>query len=172
MLNKLLQYYRTKKYLRVSGQMFLLILFVTGLHYWQSRNMVHGPAPRIIDRLLTGEAFDLAAQPGEVTYIYFWAPWCPVCKLQDSSIDAIARDYRVITIASWADNKKEVIEYMGQRKLDFPVIVDEQGEWAALYGVKAVPAGFYMDRNADIRFTVSGYTSEMAMRLRLWWLEK
>jgi thiol-disulfide isomerase/thioredoxin len=169
--NKLRQQYKTKKYLRFILQLLLLLMFVTGLHYWQSRNLMRGPAPLIVDQLLTSERFDLADYHGQPVFVYFWAPWCPLCKLQGSSIESIARDYRVISIAAWAENKAEVMAYMQQRNLNFPVIVDEQGEWAAVYGVKAVPAGFFLDKEAGIYFVESGYTTEIGLRLRLWWLE-
>jgi len=170
-LNTLRDKIKTINLSSVLLQLLLLLGFVVVLGYWTSRDMVRGPAPLIIDQQLSGEPYDLAGFRGEPVFIYFWAPWCPICKLQDSSIDAIAKDYHVITIASWVDTKAEVVANMQQRNLSFPVIVDEQGEWAKLYGVKAVPASFFMGKNGEISFVESGYTSEIGMRFRLWWLE-
>lgn len=172
MLNKLRKLFKPKTLASILLQLLLVLLIVTGIGYWKSRNMASGAAPIIVDQLQTGESYNLAAFHGEPVFIYFWAPWCPICKLQDSSIESIAKDYRVITIASWVGNKAEVIAHMQQRNLTFPVIVDEHGAWAEAYGVKAVPAGFFLDKQGEIGFTESGYSTEAGMRFRLWWLAK
>lgn len=66
----------------------------------------------------------------------------------------------------------QVREYLKRENLSYPVIVDEDGEWANVYGVKAVPASYIIDSKGVIRFIEKGYSSETGLRLRLWWLEQ
>ncbi|VAW54770.1 hypothetical protein MNBD_GAMMA07-2798, partial [hydrothermal vent metagenome] len=97
--------------------------------------------------------------------------WCHICEFENSNIANIAKDYDVITIASWSESATQVKAYLQKEKLNFPVIVDEDGEWAKVYGVKGVPASFVLDKTGVIQYIETGYTSEMGLRLRLWWLE-
>jgi alkyl hydroperoxide reductase subunit AhpC len=46
---------------------------------------------------------------------------------------------------------------------------DEDGWISEKWGVHAVPASFIIDRTGRIRFVEVGYTTEIGLRLRLWW---
>jgi len=57
---------------------------------------------------------------------------------------------------------------MQKKQLAWSVINDTHGHIAESYGVKAVPALFFINTDGDIVFTSVGYTSEWGLRLRLW----
>jgi thiol-disulfide isomerase/thioredoxin len=118
--------------------------------------------------LLDQSPFDIQQLKGQPFLLHFWASWCPVCRLEEGSIDALAKDYPVITVASWSD---DVASYMEENKLSFPVLSDPDGDLAAVYGIKGVPASFFVDAQGRIQFVEIGYTSEIGFRLRLWWLQ-
>jgi alkyl hydroperoxide reductase subunit AhpC len=63
---------------------------------------------------------------------------------------------------------EEVISYMQQEKLQFPVINDPDGIVAQRFGVRAVPSSFVIDENNNIMFRETGFTTETGLRLRLW----
>lgn len=166
----LVRLYREKVALRIAVQALLIIIVYFALRSWQTRDYVEGRVPDISTKLLTGEVFELEKQQKPLL-IHFWASWCPVCELEHSSVQSLAEDYSVITVASWSGDVNEVASYLEQQGLNIPVIVDEGGELARLYGVKAVPASFFVDAGHQIRMIERGYTTETGMRLRLWWLE-
>ncbi len=172
-MNKLslLRLYREKTAFRIVVQALLVIVIYFALRSWQTRDYAEGSAPDISARLITGEVFELAKQQKPLL-IHFWASWCPVCELEHSSVQSLADDYNVVTIASWSGGADEVASYLDQQGVNMPVIVDEDGELARLYGVKAVPASFFVDAGQQVRMVERGYTTETGMRLRLWWLEK
>jgi len=153
-------------------QLGLLLLVIFIIRSCQQSEVVNGVAPVINDRLLTGEMVDLKQYRGKPLLVHFWATWCPVCKLENSNIDAIAKDYPVITIASWSESEDEVKEFMSNENLGMPVIVDADGEWARLYGIRGVPISFILDPLGNIQFIESGYSTEAGLRLRLWWAGK
>lgn len=166
----LLRLYREKAVLRIIVQALLIVIIYFVIRSWQTRDYVEGGAPNISTKLLSGEVFELEKQQKPLL-IHFWASWCPICELEHSSIQSLADDYSVVTIASWSGDADEVGSYLEQQGLNMPVIVDEDGELARLYGVKAVPASFFVDVGKKIRMVERGYTTETGMRLRLWWLE-
>ena len=48
-------------------------------------------------------------------------------------------------------------------------MIEPDGSVAASYGFRAVPAFAVIGSDGRIRATSVGYTSEIGMRLRLWW---
>jgi len=160
------------KWRSIFIQLLLLIIIFAGVSWYQQRNVIHGIAADISARLINGRKVSLSQYQGRPVLLHFWATWCPVCKLENSNIQNIAKDYQVLSIASWSGSHEDVARYMQKEKLSFPVIVDDDGVWAGLYGISAVPVSFVIDANGEIQFVVSGYSPELALRIRLWWLEK
>jgi hypothetical protein len=58
-----------------------------------------------------------------------------------------------------------------RRSLDWLSAVDPDGALARRYGLASVPACIVLDAQGRIRFAEVGYTSELGMRLRLWWAQ-
>lgn len=170
-MNKLHRYYKQHRLFRIASQVLIFFLIYMGVRYWQSLDNIQGQAPVIVAQTISGKAFDLRETHAKPILVHFWATWCPICNLENSNIAALAQDYQVITIASWSEGKQQVMDFMQEKNLKMPVIVDEDGEWAKLYNVKSVPASFIIDTQGDIQFIEKGYSSEMGLRLRLWWLQ-
>ncbi|WP_317623011.1 redoxin domain-containing protein [Thiohalobacter thiocyanaticus] len=91
-----------------------------------------------------------------------------MCRLEEDSIDALARDRPVLTVALDSGSDGELKQYMTEQGLEFTVINDRDGAIAARYGVQGVPASFVIGPQGDIRFTSVGYTTGVGLRLRLW----
>ena len=157
-------------WLAIFLQLAILFSVFLGARAWQLREAINGAAPNIQGTLLDGRVIELAHYAGQTVLVYFWASWCPVCTLTSGSVNSIAEDYKVITIASWSGDARLVQDYIHQAGLSMPVMVDNDGVWAEQYGIKGVPASFIIDAAGDIQFIESGYTTEYGLRSRLWWL--
>ena len=160
---------RVKKFL-LTG-LFYLVSFVVlaqGISWWKSRDAMSGNLSEFNVELMDGSRYSISTFSGEPVLFHFWATWCPVCGLQNGSIESIAEDYPVVSIASWSEGETEVKSYMQENGLTFPVMLDESGELARSFGLKGVPASFILSPGSDISFVESGYTSELGLRLRLW----
>ena len=59
---------------------------------------------------------------------------------------------------------------MAEEGVSYRVILDPSGRLAGRFGVKAVPTSMIIDANGEIRFVEVGYTTEIGLRLRLWWV--
>jgi len=148
-------------------QLVILAVIYTGLQFWQTRNAISGTAPAINATLLDGRLVALSDFRGKPVLVHFWASWCPICRFTHPSIDNIAEDYAVLTVASMSGDAEAVSEYVREQGIVTPVIVDEQGDWARLYGVKGFPSSFIIGPDGEITDIEIGYSSYWGLRLRL-----
>jgi len=146
----------------------VLLVLILGIRAWQQSGTASGPAPALAGELLDGKPVALAAFAGKPVLVHFWATWCPICRAEQGSIDALARDVPVITVAMQSGSREEVIQFLRKETLSFPVLNDPDGVIAAQWGVRAVPASFIVDGAGQIRFLEIGYTTGVGLRLRLW----
>lgn len=143
----------------------IVLLAVRG---WTQRHMLSGAVPEISGELLSGGAYALLADKRRPLLIHFWASWCPICELEQGSIQSISKDHAIITIAMQSGQASEVKAYMRKKQLQFPVINDPDGKLAGRFGVRAVPSSFVIDEKNNIVFRESGFTTEAGLRVRLW----
>ncbi len=146
----------------------LLLLVLTAIHWWQTRDVASGPAPLLAGQLLDGRPVALADYRGRPLLVHFWATWCPVCRLEQGSIAALAQDYPVLTVATGSGSGEEVAAYLAEAGLDFPVLLDESGALGQAWGVRGVPASFVIDAEGRIAHVAVGYTTGLGLRARLW----
>lgn len=145
----------------------ILVVFLL-VQWWQGRPLASGEAPPLAGVLLDGGRFDLAAGRERPILVHVWATWCPVCKLTDATIDGIARDHPVVTVAMQSGGAEEIRAYMRETGLAFPVIADPDAALASRWGVRAVPASFVVDTAGRIRYATVGASTGWGLRLRLW----
>ncbi len=163
---------RSRRWLWTGAQIFIVVAVLAALRAWQLRDVTRGgPAPEISGVLLDGGSVSLAAMRGEPVLVHFWASWCPVCRIEQGSIDALARDYRVLSVSLDDGTDAELRAYLAAQSVNYPVVVDRGGTLAQAYGVRGVPASFIVDAQGDIRFVEVGYTTGLGLRARLWWAD-
>ena len=100
--------------------------------------------------------------------VHFWATWCPVCRAEQDTIEALAKDHPTVTVAMQSGAAAVVAEHLNKEALSFPVLNDPDGAISAEWGVRAVPTSFVVDGAGQIRFVEVGYTTGLGLRLRLW----
>jgi len=148
----------------------LVVYFI--IRAWQSVDNIKGQAPVILATSLNNEKIDSRDFKTKPLLIHFWATWCPICQFENNNIENIAKDYQVISIASWSGGAAEVRQYLKDEQLHLPIVIlDDDAEWAKVFAVKGVPTSFIVDKKGVIHFIEKGYTSEVGLRLRLWWLQ-
>lgn len=158
-----------KKVYRWVVELTLILIVISAVRFWIHRDIVSGTAPNINAPQLSGQHFDLSKNTNRPILIHFWATWCPVCKLEQSTIENIAKDHAVITIAMQSGDNIEVSEFMQEEKLSFDVINDESGILSKTYNIRGVPVSFIVNKDNKIQFVEVGYTTELGLRMRLWW---
>lgn len=146
--------------------MVLAVFFA--VQWWQTRDAPHGMAPALRGPLLEGGGVDLHALRGQPVLVHFWAVWCPICRLEQDNIAGLARDYRVITVATTSGDAAEVRRYLQEQGLAFPTLLDEDGSLGRRWGVKGVPASFVIGPDGQVAYATMGYSTGLGLRLRLW----
>lgn len=155
---------RWKKHL-LSITIFLLLFLL--IRAYQLNDYATGPAPVFSATSIEGNIVSLNQLREKPVLIYFWATWCPICKLHKQTIEDLSRDYTVVTVASWSEAITEVRDYFSNTTLKQMTIYDLDGALAKRYGISAVPSFFILDNKGDIRFIERGYTSSVGLRIRL-----
>lgn len=150
------------------GWVVLTVVVIMVVRAYTQRGIVQGEAPPLEGVTLAGEWTSLVELRGTPVLVHFWATWCPVCRREQGTIESIAQEYPVVTIAMQSGRVAEVRAYVRENALNAPVLVDEFGDIARVYGVRAVPTSFILDRHGMIRFVEVGYTTEAGLRARLW----
>lgn len=153
---------------RRTAEALLIVVIFMGVRVWQQRGMVEGMAPPLQGALLDGKPYALPAHPEKPVLVHFWATWCPVCRAEQGTVNALAEEYPVITVAMSSGEHVAVSKFMDEQHLYFPVINDGDGKISAHWGVKGVPSSFIIGTDGKIRFTEVGYTTGWGLRLRLW----
>ena len=146
----------------------LVVLVLGAIHLWQTRDLPVGRAPPLEGTLLDGRAVTLAQYRGKPLLVHFWATWCPVCRLEQGTIQALAQEWPVISVALQSGDAEEVRRFMVREGLSFPVLVDESGRLARRWKVSGVPVSFVLDGKGRIRHATVGYTTRAGLTLRLW----
>jgi len=153
--------------LKKSAFYIVAVLFIFAGQFLVTGDLVTGKPPRIEQSTLAGHQAMPALKQGPAL-VYFWAEWCGICQGMQDNVSRVLQDYPGLTVAERSGNYEEVTAYLSKNKLNWPVVNDPNGTIGQAYGIRGVPALFFIDRHGNIGITSVGYTSEWGLRFRLW----
>jgi thiol-disulfide isomerase/thioredoxin len=133
-----------------------------------TQGIASGAAPPLAGPDLAGRPASLTDLRGKPVVVHFWATWCSVCDAESSTVDAVAREHAVPTVASGSGQAEEIRAAMNKRGVSFPVVVDADGEIARAWCVRAFPTSFFVTPSQQIRVAETGFTTSLGFRARLW----
>ncbi|MCB1755282.1 MAG: protein disulfide oxidoreductase [Gammaproteobacteria bacterium] len=164
------RYQQLPRALRLLVEVALFIGLWFGIQAWQTRTMPRGPLPAVSGVDIRNASHLALPADGDGPYmVHFWASWCPICKLMESSVTDVAADYPVIGIALQSGSDSEVLDFMREHGMDYPMLNDPDGQISRRFGVNGVPSTFIVDKNNTIRFVERGYSSAWGLKARLWY---
>lgn len=110
---------------------------------------------------LEGKTVMLSQFKGKVVMLNFWATWCPPCREEMPSMEALYRKFNknpdFIMLAVSIDNDAETVrEFVKKNNYTLPVFHDANKNAGSRYGITGVPDTFLIDRNGIIREKVIG----------------
>lgn len=153
--------------LKKLGFYLVAAVFIFAGQFLVNQDLISGKPPAMNQTTLSGDMPLLSPRKGPMI-LYFWAEWCGVCRSMQSSISHVLQDYPGTTIAVQSGDDDKLRAYLNQKQLIWPVVNDHDGNVAQHYGVKAVPALFFINTAGNIVFSSAGFTSEWGIRFRLW----
>jgi len=133
----------------------LLIAIAVAVRHWRP---VTAADFRLSD--LTGKTLRLHDQHGKVVLLNFWATWCAACLTELPDLQRLSPVAQTHPFVLWTVNLQEhptaVARFMQTYRLDFPVLLDEDGTVAEGYGVHQIPTTFLIDCGGKIAHTIVG----------------
>jgi thiol-disulfide isomerase/thioredoxin len=156
----------------INLSLAILVFYLASAY--QTRNLLkteHTPAPYFNLPVLNDkkERFSIAELKGNTTIVYFFAPWCSVCRysmpnLQSTLIDS---DINVIGIALDYKNEQQVIQFIDDLNLNIPILLGNQYTQSN-YKVSAFPTYYVIDANLQITAHAMGYSTQLGIAARTW----
>lgn len=120
------------------------------------------PAPLLRLRSLHGGEHDLSAMKGRVVVVNFWATWCPPCIEELPTMQKLWNDTRGSALDVWAINVGEhadrIQSFMRefQPKLEFPILLDPEGEAFQTWGVRGLPMTYVVNKRGQVIYEAEG----------------
>jgi len=110
---------------------------------------------------LGGNSVKLSDHRGKVVFLNIWATWCPPCRDEMPSMEALyqrlkGRQFEMLAVS--IDQKREEIvsPFVSKYGLTFPVLLDPDRKTYELYGLTGIPETFIIDKKGVIVFKVVG----------------
>ena len=104
---------------------------------------------------LNGKTLRLADYRGKVVFLNFWATWCPPCKEEMPSMERLYQRYRdkglvVLAVSVDSEGGAMVAPFVKEYKLTFPIGLDQKMAVADLYGIRALPTSFLVNKTGTL----------------------
>ena len=113
---------------------------------------------------LNGNEVHLENYRGKVIFLNFWTTWCPACLVEMPSMEKLYKEFKnkdfTILAVDMQEDSETVKKFKAKFKLSFPILLDTDGVVASYYGVRGIPATYFIDR--------AGYLYAAAMGARDW----
>ncbi len=99
-------------------------------------------------KTIDGSPVHLAELRGKVVLLDFWATWCPPCRHELPTIEALSRKYKDRNVLVFGINDEEVQtakRFLEKNHPDLATLHDAQGKVHRLYGCHAIPTVLIID---------------------------
>lgn len=123
---------------------------------------------------MDGKPRSLAEWRGRILVVNFWATWCPPCRAEMPTIEAMYQEYKdqgFIVLAvdmTYQDDPFEVVPFTQEHNLTFPILLEETGDVAAAYQLRSLPSSYFINREGIIsEVVIGGPMSEALLRTRI-----
>ena len=122
----------------------------------------------------TGESVKLSDLRGQAVLVNLWATWCPPCRAEMQTIETIYNEYKdqgFIVLAvnmTYQDNQFDIMPFVTDQGLTFPILLDETGDMANAYQLKSLPSSYFIGRDGIIHeVVIGGPMAEALLRTRV-----
>ncbi len=173
---------------RKSWNVFTFMILLTGFvwisytasHYGRGTNgKTPAPhqgflAPDFTAQSLSGEEVSLSSLKGKPVLVNLWASWCLPCRKEMPALERTYQDYRgegftILAVnATSQDQIDKVNAFVKEYQLNFPILLDKNGEIIKAYQLSAFPTSFFISADGVIQdVVIGGPMSEALLRSRV-----
>jgi peroxiredoxin len=111
---------------------------------------------------MQGATHTLSEYRGKVVMLNFWATYCGPCikempSMQRLSEKMAGKPFTILAV-DMAEEAADIEAFLAkhQIKVDFPLLLDPDGEVVEQWMISAVPTTFILDRSGTIRYALYG----------------
>ena len=98
---------------------------------------------------------------GQITYVDFWASWCGPCRLSLPALNQLKNQFKNRPVQFLAVSidvvEEDAWDFLSRYSVDYPVVIDTDGDIARLFEVNGMPSGFLVDADGMVREVHVGY---------------
>ena len=98
---------------------------------------------------------------GQITYVDFWASWCGPCRLSLPALNQLKNQFKNRPVQFLAVSidvvEEDAWDFLSRYSVDYPVVIDTDGDIARLFEVNGMPSGFLVDAKGMVREVHVGY---------------
>ncbi|MDQ3188658.1 MAG: TlpA family protein disulfide reductase [Pseudomonadota bacterium] len=128
----------------------------TGLKRWND----NFAAPPINLLSINGAPISLQQLRGKVVLVNFWATWCEPCVTEMPVLQRLhdelgAEGFEVLAV-NYQEGPARIGAFLKKMNLTFAVVRDTDGGVARRWGARVFPASYLVDRDGNIRHSISG----------------
>ncbi|MCX5751318.1 MAG: redoxin domain-containing protein [Candidatus Saganbacteria bacterium] len=110
---------------------------------------------------LSGKVVHLSDYKGKVVFLNFWASWCPPCRREMPSMQALHdnfkdKNFAILAVAMDRDGKQAVSPFLEENGYTFKVLLDPSAKAGNLYHVMAYPTTFIINKKGEIAAKIVG----------------
>ena len=129
---------------------------VSGQFFYMENENVGKEVQDFSLKIVNGEKVNLKKyRDGKNAIIFFWATWCPHCRLQldvlNKNKEKLEKDNIKIVLVDVGENELIVDKYLKKANIQFDVFLDIESEIADLYGLVGVPTFYFVDEKGIVR---------------------
>ena len=146
---------------RIAIPLLVLLAFASGA---TAAEFLPGPdgsaAPALSLADLGGRQHNLSDYHGKVVLVNFWATWCSPCLIEMPGMQRLkshmkARPFAILAV-NVQQEKTTVWRFMNLLKVDFPALLDSDGDARDAWQVDFYPSSFLVDSEGNVRYTAYG----------------
>lgn len=123
-------------------------------------SLVGKPAPAIAASDLEGREWTLSDGADRVTWVNFWATYCPPCRTEMPAMQRLAEAYgeRLLILGvDWGESRQSVEDFVARYEIGYPILLDPTLDnfyrWSSLDGL---PRHYFVDGDGTIVREVIG----------------
>lgn len=136
-----------------------------------SKNIHQSPligqrAPNFGLETINGNIVSLSDYKGEKVLLNFWTTWCPSCKegipALNQFFNEAGNSIKIVSINF--DPSVDVAEFVREKSIAFPVLLDKNGTVTKDYQIMAVPTTYFINEQGTITHRYLGALSIEKLR--------
>lgn len=137
--------------------------------YMANKAAMEKPPAEFQASSIDGESFNLEDLRGKFVVLSFWATWCMPCRAEIPILNSVfeeLHDEGLVILGITAEEQSVVQDFLKDRAVSYPVIIDEYGSITNRYGVRAFPTLVMIDRDGRIVDRATGLDFLLKWKLR------